>query len=351
MALSVVSIALVFASPALRATQSQVVGSFEADVLGRRLADASACSWTNPGALCELSKKTAECTADSEPPGPAALAGTFWIAFIIIGVFFFGCKKAGIGHDTANAGGSASGAFHLFRKVTTEILLILSLTTAPVCQSKLQALCVGGGNANPFNACCAYSSFFDFKKYFGIFGASVATLIMLIMMFCYSGKYFPGSVSNDYYEWVNGQAHEDKTMSKTIGKDDGGKITLCQKFMLGITGYVLGISLLLELWSGFQKSANAGCDGDFSGAVSAYYLAIFAYVGKAKELFCYYILFCAYCLEYALYLAAIVIYPGIRGFDSRSEAMCATSCRKLKGQGTLEGALYSVYGFVWANVG
>jgi hypothetical protein len=31
--------------------------------------------------------------------------------------------------------------------------------------------------------------------------------------------------------------------------------------------------------------------------------------------------------------------------------MCATSCRKLKGQGTLEGALYSVYGFVWANVG
>ena len=77
------------------------------------------------------------------------------------------------------------------------------------------------------------------------------------------------------------------------------------QFMLGITGYVLGISLLLELWAGFQKSANAGCDGDFTGAVSAYYMAIFAYVGKAKELFCYYILFCAYCLECTFLLAKL----------------------------------------------
>jgi hypothetical protein len=167
-------------------------------------------------------------------------------------------------------------------------------------------------------------------------------------MFC-NGGYFPGSLSNDYWKWTNGKDFEDsdKKMGATCGDD---KITLCQKFTLGITGYVLGVSLLLSLASGMNAAAGQACDGNLSGAANSFYLALFAYIGKAKELVCYYILFCAYCVEYALYCTAILC-PSIRGFDSWSQAMCeGTACRKNEGSG-LENQLYKVYGWVWKNVG
>ena len=73
-----------------------------------------------------------------------------------------------------SASPSLKAAFHLFRKVTTEILLVLSLTTPPTCQGKLNEMCTGSGSL--FSSCCSYASFFNFQKYFGIFGASVAVM-------------------------------------------------------------------------------------------------------------------------------------------------------------------------------